>query len=256
MASIRPESAGTRSDFITKVVLGFLTLTVTPHLIIALGLNQIDVPSYVSLPAFLIANVVMYGMLHGLMSAVFFAASLLTQAAQVLAGYVEEIVEHSLTWLIECSGQLAIRLIALSFQLLWLGGAWLHSRTLEPLLERKRQRDELRQLYEEVKSEYASFEEFLRDFNAGFEEAEKRKAKDRSDQQERERRNAREAQRDPFKDACAVFGLPEDGNFTEADLKQRYGKLIRSVHPDIVGPNAIAAQVNQARDTIKKRKGW
>lgn len=61
---------------------------------------------------------------------------------------------------------------------------------------------------------------------------------------------------DPFLAACRLVGLPESGEFTAAEFKQRFHTLMKAVHPDIAGPNLFAQQLNAARAVIKKRKGW
>lgn len=72
---------------------------------------------------------------------------------------------------------------------------------------------------------------------------------------EEEKRSAAQAA-DPFRAACRVLGLPEDGNFSEAAFKARYRDLMKSVHPDVAGPNDRAASVNAASRAIRERKGW
>lgn len=61
---------------------------------------------------------------------------------------------------------------------------------------------------------------------------------------------------DPFVEACRIFELPEDGSFSEADLKRRHGRLVSGLHPDKGGSNVLMMQINVARDLIKARKGW
>jgi hypothetical protein len=62
--------------------------------------------------------------------------------------------------------------------------------------------------------------------------------------------------RDPFSTACSLIGLPADGKFTESEFTARYRALMKGLHPDVAGPNELAAQVNAACGVIKKRKGW
>ena len=59
---------------------------------------------------------------------------------------------------------------------------------------------------------------------------------------------------DPYKAAIRLLGLP--AGFTRDDLKQRYKILIKGSHPDLVGPNGLAPQLNTAYALIKERKGW
>jgi hypothetical protein len=109
-----------------------------------------------------------------------------------------------------------------------------------PRLER-RQNAELRGMYERVRDLYGSYEEFVRSFENGAKES----------------AAAPEAgSADPFRAACRTLGLPEAGGFSQAEFKARYQTMIKAVHPDAIGPNALASQVNEARDLIKARKGW
>lgn len=125
----------------------------------------------------------------------------------------------------------------------------LHRAWIAPIAERRRQRAELRRLWEEVRAEYPSYEEFLRAFRgeAGANEG-------ASDAGDRKAETAPPV--DQFAMACATLGLPEDGTFTVATLKARYTELMKAVHPDVIGPNIFATQLNEARALIKARKGW
>jgi hypothetical protein len=114
-----------------------------------------------------------------------------------------------------------------------------------PRLERRRQNAELRGMYERVKDLYDSYDEFVRYFEEGAKESAARS------------HAAPEAgSADPFRAACRTLGLPEAGGFSQAEFKARYQTMIKAVHPDTIGPNALASQVNEARDLIKARKGW
>ncbi|RVI30879.1 J domain-containing protein [Sinorhizobium meliloti] len=126
---------------------------------------------------------------------------------------------------------------------------WVHVQYIAPALERRRQRAELRRLYEEVRDEYASFADFLRQFEGGTDSADTDAADDKTGTPE-------PAPVDKFAAACRTFGLSEDGVFTKAELKTRFHELMKAMHPDIVGPNVFASQINEARETIKSRKGW
>ena len=124
-----------------------------------------------------------------------------------------------------------------------------HDGWIAPIAERRRQRAELRRLWEEVRAEYPSYEEFLRAFRgeAGPHEG-------TSEAGDREAETAPPL--DQFAAACATLGLPEDGTFTVTALKARCTELMKAVHPDVIGPNIFATQLNEARALIKARKGW
>lgn len=257
MASVAPEGAGGRGDFTRKVIIGFSSAWAAACLVGSLGLSFSGGDMRLeALLTFAVTSVFAYGVLNGLTTALFFIVSLITAAIQFVTGVIEEITTRLLTAIVESAATAALWIVTLPFRLASIAATTFYAFTLAPIIERKRQRAELRKLYEKVKAEYASYEEFVDDFNSGFQNSGRRKA-DEQQRAEQERRRAKEGQhRDPFKEACAVFGLPQDGMFTERDLKERYGTMIRAVHPDIIGPNALAAQVNQARDLIRKRKGW
>ena len=134
--------------------------------------------------------------------------------------------------------QFALSPVRISVRALW-------DAHVAPRLERRRQRAELRRLYEEMNAE-GSFEDFVRDFDLG--------AADTKHETGGARRA--EAPDDPFAAACALLGLPPGGGFTQAEFKARYQTLMKAVHPDAIGPNVFATQVNEARAVIKARKGW
>jgi hypothetical protein len=60
-----------------------------------------------------------------------------------------------------------------------------------------------------------------------------------------------------YAEALDLMGLTGVEPLTGALLKQRYGELIRIVHPDKGFPNRVfAQQINAAVMTIKKAHGW
>ncbi|EGE59905.1 heat shock protein DnaJ domain protein [Rhizobium etli CNPAF512] len=132
-----------------------------------------------------------------------------------------------------------------------LGHAWL----IAPALERRRQRIELRRLYEEVRGDYASYEEFVRHFETGSRDTDAGVGEDASGNAGAQD-NPEPAPVDKFVVACRTLGLSETGAFTLAELKARYHELMKAVHPDVIGPNESASAINEAREIIKARKGW
>lgn len=100
----------------------------------------------------------------------------------------------------------------------------------------------LRRAYRtEFRGQFASYRAFRAHFDALGSAEEARKDK---------------AAADPFRAACRLLGLPEDGKFSETAFKARYRALMKSLHPDVAGPNARAADVNAASAVIKQRKAW
>jgi len=78
---------------------------------------------------------------------------------------------------------------------------------------------------------------------------------------DRESDDRRQAQRDSaasaYAEAVELMGLTGVEPLTNALLKQRYGELIRIVHPDKGFPNrAFAQQINTAVTIIRQAHGW
>ena len=65
---------------------------------------------------------------------------------------------------------------------------------------------------------------------------------------------AEQAKIDPLQQAIRLMGLTEP--FTRDDLKERFHILIGGIHPDLVGPNELAAQLIAANSLICERKRW
>jgi hypothetical protein len=122
-----------------------------------------------------------------------------------------------------------------------------HGIWIAPIAERRRQRAELRRLWEEVREDYPRYEDFLRAFRG---EAGPNEGASAAGDAEAARPV------DQFAAACRTLGLSEDGTFTAAALKARYTELMKALHPDVIGPNIFATQLNEARALIKARKGW
>ena len=51
-------------------------------------------------------------------------------------------------------------------------------------------------------------------------------------------------------DARAILGVPADA--TEAEIDAAYRRLMRTAHPDAGGTQGLAAQLNAARDRLKR----
>lgn len=203
------------------------------------------------------ARVAIFALFVGLSYAAFAAAVLVCarlltlafSAIEWLARLAVSGLEKLLTVAVD-HGQTALKsALALPLLPVRIAAAWLHARYLAPFLERRRQRAELRRLYEEVRGDYASYEDFVRAFYDG----------DRAEAQEDEAVREEEAitpePADRFELACRTLGLSPDA-LTQAQLKARFLELMKAVHPDVIGPNAFATQINEAREIIRARKGW
>jgi hypothetical protein len=117
-----------------------------------------------------------------------------------------------------------------------------------------RERRELRRLYrEDFARDFPTFRAFRRFYRAVANgEDPEYTGDDPWSQRGRTRETASGI--DPYKAALRLLGLPEE--FTKADLQRRFRTLIKGVHPDVVGPNELATQLNDAYTLIKERKGW
>jgi hypothetical protein len=113
-----------------------------------------------------------------------------------------------------------------------------------------RERRELRQLYrEDFARDFPTFRDFLRFYRA-IENGE-----DPDTQRDGRQHTGQAAPApDPVEAAVRLLGLSDD--FTSDDLKRRFRTLIKGVHPDVVGPNELATQLNDAHALIKEKKGW
>lgn len=252
MASIKGESSGNSGVVAWRVALAFFSCILVMNTITYFRIDD-WVPHgfmWVEDIAILIVCVVVYGLLQGFVTALLYLLSLILEFVQYLAGTAERATERLLTALIESGAQIAMMLMRLPALVFIYSGRWIYNKAIAPVVERRRQRAELRKLYEQVKGSYKSFEDFLRDFERGADD-------DSADEEsEPQPEQPRQPPPDPFIEACKLLGLPTDGTFSEAELKQRYSAMMKAVHPDVFGPNTIASQVNQARDIIRKRKGW
>ena len=154
-------------------------------------------------------------------------------------------------WALRASVAIA-RLLGLG--MLWMAqilGEWLwdaYATQLVRFAQWRYEQRELRRLYrEEYAADFPSYRAFLRFYRkvaAGEDPGAQRGGSE----------HAGQAAIDPVEAAIRLLGLPE--NFTSDDLKRRFRTLIKGVHPDVVGPNELATQLNDAYTLIKERKGW
>jgi|GEM_PF-3117031 len=178
--------------------------------------------------------------------------ALLFAAAELVARAGVTFLEWLVTKAVELSISAAVKAAQLVVAPARLAMRLAHDFIIAPALERRRQRIELRRLYEEVRGDYASYEEFLRHFETGTRDEDAHADTDNSGAQD----NPEPEPVDKFELACRTLGLAPTGAFTVAELKARYHELMKAVHPDVIGPNASAAAINEAREIIKARKGW
>jgi hypothetical protein len=140
----------------------------------------------------------------------------------------------------------AVRASVAAAQLLWVLLSWplrmlgdlakdqYRSRTAD-LVARWRERQELWRLYRaEYTQDFPSYRAFLRHWRA--------------------LQAAEQAKTDPLQQAIRLIGLAEP--FTRDALKERFHLLIGGIHPDLVGPNGLAAQLIAANTLICERKRW
>ncbi len=115
---------------------------------------------------------------------------------------------------------------------------------------------ELRRMYRSMfREQFKTYREFKRYWDERHDGADSEDERNtREDESARDDGRRTEDESDPLDEAIKLLGLPE--RFTKADLERRYKELMKRVHPDVVGPNDLARQLNEARALIKKRKGW
>lgn len=247
---LKAETGNDRGGFWTIFIGAFLSMGLSGQLLAWLGV-RLPVADNMAV------RVAIFALFVGLSYAAFAAvilvcARLLTLAFAVIEWLVRLAVsglEKLLTAAVDHGQTVLKSALALALLPMRVAASWLHARYLAPLLERRRQRIELRRLYEEVRGDYGSFEEFLRAFEGG----------DKADAQEDgtagDEEELKPAPADKFELACRTLGLSSEA-LTQALLKARFLELMKAVHPDVVGPNVFATQINEAREIIKARKGW
>ncbi len=135
----------------------------------------------------------------------------------------------------QAGGALATWLAELGYWLVRLPSEWLwdvNVRCAGYLAEQH----ELRRIYrEDYASDFPSYRAFRRYWRALLDDE-------------------KAARPDPLQQAMRLIGLQEP--FTRAELKKRYHLLIGPLHPDKIGPNELATQVNAANELILEAKGW
>lgn len=247
---LKAETGNDRGGFWTIFIGVFLSMGFSGQLLAWLGY---------SIPAAdnMAVRIAVFALFVGLSYAAFLAvvlvfARLLSLGFGVIEWFVRlaiSALETLLTAAVD-HGQTALKsALALPLLPVRMAASWLHARYLAPFLEQRRQRAELRRLYEEVRGDYASFEEFLRAFEGGD------KADTGEDETAREEEEFKPEPADKFEVACRTLGLSPDA-LTQTQLKARFHELMKALHPDVIGPNVFASQINEAREIIKTRKGW
>lgn len=125
---------------------------------------------------------------------------------------------------------------------------------LGDLQARLDEQKDLRRLWEEeYRDQYRTFKEFKTAFNSDQGPGPKERQEPHFGGPEFEK--PRDPP-DPLIEACRLFGLPENGNFTQQDLKAKYRQFIHAAHPDRGGSEYLAGQINDARKLIEKKRGW
>lgn len=150
-----------------------------------------------------------------------------------------------------------LRALAWPFVLLWDKASEAAAGAAYRLTGRLQEEQELRRMWKE--EEYRDRFKTFREFKDAFHQQGQEQAGDGEREPDgRKEPGYSEPSRssDPFIDACRLLGLPEDGGFSETDLKLRHGRLMSGLHPDKGGSDPLMAQINVARDVIRARKGW
>ena len=228
----------------------------------ALGLNDyVDwfqaqpgfVEFIVYVPLWALSYVVVAGVATGLLE---FAARLVVSAQKAI-NWIARAVSAGLTLAFYGSGRLvvgAVKLVLYPPRIVC-EAAWDKLQLQRALwLQAWHERQEKRRLYrEEFRDEFRSF----RDFERHFENADNGGGGWNDPEPEPEPEPIiYPPYKGQFEDACRTLGLPENGSFTQDDLKKSYRAAMRLAHPDVGGSDALAVKINFANTTIKRRKGW
>ena len=116
---------------------------------------------------------------------------------------------------------------------------------------------ELRRAYEEnFRDQYRTFEDFKRAYYSRDEEK-KHEEKEHERKEDKRKEDEKKETDNPqarLAEAYALLGLT--ASRTQKELETQYRNLMKKVHPDAGGTQALAARVNQAKDLIMKQKGW
>lgn len=185
-----------------------------------------------------------------LIDLIFEVAATLTEAlCLTIAGFVRVI--PMLAWMLLQTAALTL-LVVIGQPLYWraeaLGGQLV--RLAARPREIWRERQDLRRLYRaEYRDDFPNFRAFKRAWDAC-----QRGEDIGDDAADDEAAPAPPPPPDPLEWAIGLLGLAPA--FTRDDLESRYRRLMKGVHPDAAGPNALAEQLNRARALINERKGW
>lgn len=212
-------------------------------------------------PLWALSYVAVEGILRDL--AIF--AERLLQSAVNAADAIASAVANLLTLAVYGSGRLAAGAIGLALYPLRLlcEFVWDQAQARTNLwLQGWREAREKRRLYrEEFRADFKTF----RDFERYFDDPDSYGADDDGFETETEAEAEAESGRDyepepanpdAFTAACRLLGLPEDGSFTQEELKKQYRAAVFRTHPDRGGSNELVMDVNGANATIRMRKGW
>jgi hypothetical protein len=165
---IKPETGGEEGGFWLLFVGAFVSMGIAGNLLAWLG---IDVPlpqnPLLRIVAFLLFVVVSFAVVMGASILVTRAANALLAATAKAAFLAVLHIEALLTAAVERGRPLLIPVLLLPLLPLRIAASWLYSSYLAPAAERRRQRAELRRLFDEVRDDYASFDEFVRQFEGG-----------------------------------------------------------------------------------------
>lgn len=214
----------------------------------------VALPWWIALPVLVGVVVAAWILLVSLGNALLIVAEAARQQMRVLIGVLTVMFADAILGAGRIAGKLTFGLVlaALSpLERLWrrTGGPVLDE--IDARIEGHGEERELRRLWhEEFRDEYPSFDAFLAAFHGGTAPS------DDSSSAWDEPETAPPRPPDPFAEACALFGLSPDGGFTEGELTARYRRLMQKAHPEHGGSHESAAQLNTARDFIKRRRGW
>lgn len=208
------------------------------------------VPWWIALPALVALGAVAWIVLVALGNALLMVAEIARQRMRELIAMLTGVFADAILATGRIAGKLAVGLLlvaALPLQWIWRHVGMRVMDTIEARLEEIREQRELRRLWRaEFRDAFRTFDEFLAAFHGN--------GAPRNDEGRPETESPRPPDR--FAAACKLFGFSPDTAFTQEELTTRYRKLMQKAHPEHGGSHERAAQLNAARDLIKRRKGW
>lgn len=178
------------------------------------------------------------------------------QGSELIARAIRS-VANSLKLALVMTAQFYFRVLSYPFIL----AGELTSQILDRCHQRLIETARLHRLYRsEFAGQFDSYAAFKRNWQSGQRHGDGQSHRKRNDgpefEPEAEDEPAFKEARAPetYREALVELGLKEP--FTQAMFKAVYRRRMKEAHPDLAGSDEAATRLNQARDLIKKTRGW